>query len=75
MSVKQIEPTAELEVKGDLLSLVAEGKPYVFLTVELGEDENGTYVETHIVADVPVEIIVSALEVALAEVTEGVVAV
>jgi hypothetical protein len=41
---RKVQPTEADEAKASLLALLAEGKPYVFLIPELGEDEKGKYI-------------------------------
>jgi len=66
------EPSeADLAAAG-LLGLISEGKPYVFLTAELGQDEDGTYLQVNASTDIDNgEILKYVLESALARLSDA----
>lgn len=61
----RVTPTEADETKAALLSLLAEGKPYVFLVPESGEDESGQYIVVTLSTDIDETVIVrTVLDVA-----------
>jgi hypothetical protein len=64
----ELEPTEADEAKANLLSLIAEGNHFTFLTVDKGEDADGEYLSVRITADMPVQIIRATLTIALEEI-------
>jgi len=61
----QLEPDEDSEMKLTVLSMVAEGNPFIFLTLEKGQDEDlGEYLAVGISADMPLDIINATLAVA-----------
>lgn len=49
---KRVQPTEADEARAGLLNLLAEGKPYIFLVPESGEDEGGQYVVVSVNTDI-----------------------
>jgi hypothetical protein len=55
------QPSEDDLAKAALLSVLAEGKPYVFLMPELGSDENGQYVLVTVGTDITDPVVLKAV--------------
>lgn len=64
---EQVELTEQSEAKAVLLGMIAENKPFVFITVEMATDEEGEHLLLDTLTDVPTEIREAVLRVALEE--------
>lgn len=66
--VQELQPDDEGWVEANLLSAIADGKPYVFLVADMVEDENGQSVRISTRSDIlDVEVIKVVLASALSE--------